>query len=594
MQGVLESEGPGGGARLPSPAPSGAGLSRLRGRFSPFDVVSVAVVAFLAFIAVYPLMRVFWRAFVDNGRLDLRPLQLVFTYPDLPVLLLNTAIVVAASSVLALVIGSVLAWINERTDARMGIVTDALPLVPFLLPPIAGAIGWVLLLSDRAGLLNALLRAGLVPFGITLTEGPLNIYSWGGLIFVYTLYGIPYVYLMMGAGLRNVDSSLEEASRISGRGLFDTMRMVTLPAVRPSLGAAILLLVWFELSLFSVPVIIGKGAGIDVLSVRIVRLLSFTYPPQIAEAIALSLIVVVALGLAWHFQNRVLAHGHHATVGGKGHKVAILRLGAWRWPARLLILGYIALAAVLPVIGLLLVALNGYWTANIKWSKLSFASFHETLWIDQITRASLGNSLMLSITGATVGMVAAAILALFVKRHGKGVARLIDGVVKVPAAIASIVLAVGFVLAFSGPPFNLNGTLLILLLAYLALYIPQGSVAADAAAAQVGHELTEASQIAGASGARTFWRVSMPLMIGGLVAGWALLFVRMVGDLTASAILAGTNNPVVGFRILEVFEGASYASLAALSTVLTLICAVVIAALLVYTRRHGAVRVNAV
>lgn len=568
-------------------------MRRALRHFSPFSALSLAVVAFLAFIAVYPLLRVVWRAFVDNGQVDLRPLQLVFTYPDLPRLLLNTGIVVLASSVIALVIGSVMAWINERTDARMGLVTDALPLVPFLLPPIAGAIGWVLLLSDRAGLLNALLRALLQPLGINLTEGPLNIYSWGGLIFVYTLYAIPYVYLLMGAGLRNVDSSLEEASRISGRGLFATMRMVTLPAVRPSLGAAILLLVWFELSLFSVPVIIGKGAGIDVLSVRIVRLLSFTYPPQVAEAISLSLIVVVALALAWYFQVRVLARGRHATVGGKGHRVASIRLGAWRWPARLLILGYIALAAVLPVIGLLLVALNGFWTPNIRWSKLSFASFHETLWVDQITRASLGNSLLLSIVGATLGMVAAAILALFVRRHGAGAARLIDAAVKMPAAIASIVLAVGFVLAFSGPPFNLNGTLLILLLAYLALYIPQGSVAADAAAAQVGRELVEASQIAGASGSRTFWRVSMPLMIGGLVAGWALLFVRMVGDLTASAILAGSSNPVVGFRILEVFEGASYASLAALSTVLTAICAVVIAALLFYTRRRGAVRVNA-
>jgi iron(III) transport system permease protein len=575
-------------------APRRPWLGDLRSGITPFNVLSVAVIFSLAFIAVYPLLRVLLRTFVNNGQLDFGPIRLIFSHPDVPHLLFNTTLIVVASSVLALVVGSIMAWINERTDARMGMVTDALPLIPFLLPPIAGAIGWVLLLSDRAGLLNAVLRGGLRWVGVDLTDGPLNIYSWSGLIFVYTLYAIPYVYLMMCAGLRNVDSSLEEQSRICGRGLFDTMRKVTLPAVRPSLGAAILLLVWFELALFSVPAIIGKGANIEVLSVRIVRLLSFTYPPQIAEAIGLSLIVVVALALAWYFQTRVLSRGRHAVVGGKGHKVAVIELGAWRWPARIVILGYIFVAAVLPVIGLLLVALNGYWTPNIRWAKLGFGSFHDVLVADQITRASLNNSLILAVTGATIGMVAAAILALFVRRSGKIAARLIDAAVKMPAAIASIVLAVGFILAFSGPPFNLNGTLLILLLAYLALYIPQGSVAADAAASQVGRELIEASQISGASGGRTFWRVSLPLMIGGLAAGWALLFVRMVGDLTASAILAGTNNPVVGFRILEVFEGASYASLAALSTVLTAISAIVIAALLVYTRRHGSVRVNTV
>jgi iron(III) transport system permease protein len=116
--------------------------------------------------------------------------------------------------------------------------------------------------------------------------------------------------------------------------------------------------------------------------------------------------------------------------------------------------------------------------------------------------------------------------------------------------------------------------------------MPQGSVAADAAASQVGRELVEASQIAGASGGRTFRRISLPLMASGLAAGWALLFVRMVGDLTVSAILAGTNNTVVGFRILEVYEGSSYAALAALSTVLTAICMVVIVALLAFTRRQ--------
>ena len=238
------------------------------------------------------------------------------------------------------------------------------------------------------------------------------------------------------------------------------------------------------------------------------------------------------------------------------------------------------------MIGLLLVALNGFWTPNIRWTALTLDSFRHILIDDQITRTALRNSLMLGLFGASIGIIAAATLALFVQRSGKGAATLIDVTIKLPAAISTIVLAVGFLLAFSGPPFNLNGTFLILLLAYLALYMPQASVVADAAAAQVGRELSEASQISGASGGRTFWRISLPLMAAGLAAGWALLFVRMIGDLTASVILAGTNNPVVGFRILEVFETASYASLAALSSVLTLVSMIVIVGLLLFTRRR--------
>jgi iron(III) transport system permease protein len=169
---------------------------------------------------------------------------------------------------------------------------------------------------------------------------------------------------------------------------------------------------------------------------------------------------------------------------------------------------------------------------------------------------------------------------------GGSIARVLDAMMKLPASISTIVLAIGFVIAFSGPPFNLNGTFLILLLAYLALYMPQASIAADAAAAQVGRELTEASRISGASGGRTLWKINLPLMIAGLAAGWALLFVRMISDLTASAILAGTSNTVVGFRILEVYLGGSFAGLAALSTMLTITSLMVIAPVLIFAKRR--------
>lgn len=563
-------------------------VTRLRSEFSVFALVSLAVVVFFALLAFYPLFRVMLRLFFNEaGEFDLAALSSIFNQDGVGLLLFNTIVVVGASAICALIVGSILAWINERTDARMGMMTDVLPLVPFLVPPIAGAIGWVLMLSDRSGLLNATFRWMLGHVGIEMETGPLNIYSWGGMIFVYTIYAVPYVYLMVSAGLKNVDSAMEEQSRICGSGLLRTMRLVTIPAVRPSLGAALMLLVWFGFALFSVPAILGRGANIEVLSVRLVNLMSFTYPPQTARAIGLGMIVIFAVGLAWFVQGRILKSGRFATVGGKGHKVNRIELGFWRVPARALVLLYILVAAVIPVVGLLLVALNGFWTPDIRWAHLNFGSFREVLFEDGQTATAIKNSLSLGIVGATVGITAAAVMALYLQRRGGTFARVLDGMIKLPASISTIVLAIGFVLAFSGSPFYLNGTYAILLLAYLALYMPQASIAADAAAAQVGRELTEASRISGASGGRTLWRVSLPLMVGGLAAGWALLFVRMISDLTASAILAGTSNSVVGFRILEVYQGGSFATLAALSTVLTLVSILVIVPVMMFSKRKA-------
>jgi len=146
---------------------------------------------------------------------------------------------------------------------------------------------------------------------------------------------------------------------------------------------------------------------------------------------------------------------------------------------------------------------------------------------------------------------------------------------------------VGFILLFAGPPFMLGGTLFILGLAYLALYYPQGAVAADNAVSQIGKELPEASAVSGAGAATTFRRIFVPLMLPGMLAGWSLLFVRMIGDLTASAILAGPRNQVVGREILDIFLGGSYAQLASLATVVTVITTGVVLVAMWASRRSA-------
>ncbi|WP_308015405.1 iron ABC transporter permease [Pseudonocardia sp. ICBG1293] len=574
---------------LAPPAPSGpppAGPRRARRRLpGPFEATTLVVATVLIGIVVVPLGRVLVRMFWVDGALTLDPVRRTLAVPDLGPLLRDTIVLVVVSSALAFVIGVGLAWLNERTDARMGLLTDALPLLPFLLPPVAGAVGWTMLLSPRAGLLNSWIRDALAPFGIELRDGPFDINSWYGLILVMAFYAVPFVFLNASAGLRNLDPALEEASRLSGAGMLRTLRRVTLPAVAPGLGAGFLLAVWFGVGMFSIPAIIGTPAGIDVISVRIVELLTFTYPPETEVAVGLSGFVVLFVGAAYWLQVRILRGGRYATVAGKGARATTIGLGAWKWPARLLVLGYVAVSTLLPIVALVLVSLNGFWTPDIAWSNLSLTAVTESVFRDATTVTALGNSLLLGVVGGLIGILGAAMIALYVARNPTALARGIDGAIKLPAAISNMVIAVGILLLLAGAPFHLTGTLLILLIGYLALYLPQASVAADAAVSGVGKELPGASAISGAGAFRTFVRIYLPLMVPGLVAGWALLFIRIVGDLTASAILAGTANPVVGFRILEVFTSGSFALLASLSTVLVLITSVVLVVVLAYTRR---------
>ncbi len=558
---------------------------RSRRRLSVFDAITLLIAALLIALVLVPLCRVLIGLFWVDGRLSFDVFVRTFAVPDLPQLIGNTVIVVVLSTIAALVIGVLLAWVSERTDARMGVLSDALPLLPFLLPPVAGAVGWTMLLSPNAGLANVAIRNVLGLVGIELESGPFDINSWYGLIWVFAVYAVPFIYMNAAASLRNFDSSLEEASRLSGASGWRTLWRVTVPSILPGIGAGALLCVWFGFGMFSIPSLIGTPAGIDLIAPRIVELLTFTYPPETDVAVGLSGFVVIFVGIAYLLQVRILRSGKNATITGKGARSQIIRLGSWKWPVRLIVLAYIAVSTLLPIFALVIVALNGYWTPNIDWAGLSLGALKTAVIDDMLTREALGNSLGLGVIGGLIGVVAAAMVALYVHRTRSALARGIDLAIKMPAAISNMVIAVGILLLLAGPPFGLSGTLLILLIGYLALYLPQASIAADAAVAGVGKELPEASAVSGASPSRTFVRVQLPLMIPGLVAGWAMLFIRMVGDLTASAILAGTGNSVVGFRILEVFNGGSYALLAALSTVLVIITGVVLAAVLAYSRR---------
>ena len=549
-----------------------------------FNVLSGALGAVCAAIVVYVVFRLTLRLFFTDGHFDADVFSRVLAYDGLSKILFDTVVVVFTSMALSLVIGAFFAWLMERTDARISWLAGLLPMFSMILLPIAGAIGWVFLLAPQAGFINALLRAFFGWFDVSFTSGPLSIYSWTGMILLYTAYMIPFAFLMISTGLRSSDPSMEEAARISGASLFQTLRHVTIPVLRPSLGAAALYIIWFGFSFFSVPVVVGTELGANVLAVEIVRLVTFTYPSDVAVAIGLSVFLVIALGTAWYFQGRILRANRHASIGGKGQRGAIVKLGKFRRWAQASLLLYVLLTFVLPLGALILVALNGYWTANISWGDLQVANLWTGATENRAAARSLSNSLSLAVIGATAAMLIAAIFSLYLRNSGTRWAMMLDGLIKLPSALSAIVIGLGFVLAFAGPPFQLGNTFAILLLCYVVLFLPQATISADAAAAQIDRQLTEASWVSGAGGGRTFLRVSLPLMIPGLVAGWGLLFVWMTGELNASIMLSGTRVPVIGFQILQIFQTGGFPVLASLALILTTINVVVLTAAYVFER----------
>lgn len=562
------------------------------GRVRPFGFAVGLLVIAVGTLVLYPLLHMLWSLFFGGSEFEQGGITAAYNDPGLVSALKNTAILIAVAGGAALIIGTALAWLNERTDARLGWVTEILPIVPLLVPPIAQAIGWVFLLAPVGGLLNGAWRSASgshEAFG----SGPINIYSMWGVVFVTAIYLVPFAYLTVSAALQNVDTSLEEASRVSGAGVWRTLWNVTVPSIRSAFATAAVLIILMTIALFSVPIIVGLQAHVDVLSTLIYRVIYQTAPPRLGEAVALSAFMFFTVQLAIVGEYLVQRRRRHATISGRSAAAVRVTLGTWRWPVRLLMVGYLMIATVAPVVGIAFVSLQGFWTSVIQWDKLSLTNYTQLFSVQSALREGLQNSLMLGVITATVLMVIAAVLTYFINSTNPISARLVNAITGLPASVPHVVIGIAFLVTLGTGPHGIGGTLTILFLAYLVVLLPQATRSAGAAFSQVGRDLWDASSMCGAGQLRSFTRILLPLMLTGLIAGWVIVFVQSFSEITASVYLSQTTNPVVGPVILQVWTDAgTFPQLAALTLIVTAIQTVVVLAVLVLRRRRVALRTH--
>jgi len=531
-----------------------------------FAGLLVALSVLVIFLVAYPLVRMFQRA---GGPLDAW-LQLL-AQPWFFGMIRDTALVVGTSAFLSLAIGALLAWINERTDAGLGPVGDALPLIPLFLPAVALAVGWVALASPEVGLLSKILE----PLGF-------QIYSGAGMVLVYVLLTVPYTYLPIAAALRSLDPSLEEAARASGAGTLRVVRTVSLPAVAPSLLSGFILATIIGAGVYSVPVIVGHGTGLDIMSVRIVRSLQNTYPVDYGTAVRLSALLFTVLLVLYYVQRTIISKQRFARMGGQAPKVARIALGRWRWPVRMLGILYILCAAVLPLAAVVYLSLQRYWQPDI---------FAPNWTLENFSVASAGgalegiqNSVVLAVGAGLVVVLAATMILTYARQSRNWVSRVANAAAKFPAVVPGSVLAVAFIFAFGGAPFKLGGTLLIMGIAFFVSFLPYAVISLEGTSAQIDGSLEDASRLCGAGQGRTFGHVVLPLLRPGILATFALVFVRIVGDLEVAVLLGTGQTPLVSALLFRVWSEGFFTQVAAVAVMMTAVSATVVVVLMWLSR----------
>ena len=498
---------------------------------------------------------------------------IMFTDRIIPKAFVNTLIISSGSTILATFLGVSLAWINARTNCPLRDYLEPYNLIPFFLSPFVGAIAWHNLGEPQTGLLNNWARDLLGIDGALI-----NIDNIWGVIWVTGIFFAPLVYLFVVGSLRRMDPSLEDSARTTGAGLVRTTMTVTLPLVMPGILSGAIIVFVTSAGEFGVPFKLSAPYGWETLTTQIFSKAvgdDANHNLGAAMSMALGLITVILI----YIQQRYIAPRSFTTVTGKGFRPNVLDLGPWRWVAFAYNLLFIAVAVVLPIICLLIVSLHPVWTGAIQWDQLTTINYVKTLfwWRPEAISAAtngIGNSLILSFGGASIAMVLALVISYMIHRtKGFGV-RLLDFLSVVPIGFPGIVLAMGVLITYIQTP--IYATLWILMLGYITRFFPYGQRNISSIMLAISEELDQSSRMAGASWLTTLRRITIPLLKPGIFAGWILLFIIFLRELSISIILftTGTETLSVGVYYLTNFENEPLTSALSMAQTVMLLIAI--------------------
>lgn len=528
------------------------------------SLVFVVLLVVLALLIVHPLGWIAFNSLHDDetGSWTLNNYAQILRSISLITPLLNSLLLATAVAVLSTLIGVPLAWLVARTDLPGQGLVRVLTLAAFVTPSFIGALGWILLAAPNSGWLNVGWRWA------TGAESALfNIYTMAGTIFVCAIYTVPYTFTMVSSALDEMPVELEDAATTLGSGLLKTMRSVTIPLVMPAVLVSFILSFIQGMTLFGVPAFLLTPGGTLVVTTKLAEFYQL-FPPALFLSAAYCMPLIAITGVLFYARRRILGRRQFTTIGGKGRAGRRIRLGRWRLPALGFALIVPMTAVILPYVAIVLVSLSRAWGRGPVPSNLTFHWYRWAIIENGETQRAIVNSLLYAGIAASFCMLIGILVAYIVERRLVRGANLIAALVTIPIIIPGIVLSVGFFSAYTRPPLNFYGTATIIIAAFVATFLPIAYSQAGSILKGISPDLERAARSVGASEGRTFASVTIPLMRGGLVAGWLLVFIPIMRELSVAIFLVSPKTNVMTTLIYNYKDGGNYEAVCAASTLL--------------------------
>lgn len=510
----------------------------------------ILLTALLLFMIVCPLVMIFAKAVIVDGRLDFLSVWQTLKADGNLEMIGNSLLLGVLVVIVSAVIAAPLAYLFSRTGFARYRFFDIIFMIPFMTPPYIASMGWILFMQKR-GLLQQFVPA--------MAGSEKWFFSLGGLVIVMSLHVFPFMLTMLKNAMLNIPSSLEESGAVFGAGFARRLYKIFLPLISGNYAIGALLVFVKTIAEYGTPATLGKRFGFEVFTTEIHRYATVA-PIQFGKSATLASVLIGVCLVMWMLQNYITLRKSYNLVGGKGSRFAQIRLPlivkvlAWTYIVMVLIL-----AIGIPyfsIISTSLIKLRGYGFAA---GNFTFAHYIELFTENTKGVSAIKNSLLLATASASICAVLGTVLVLAIRGSDSKLKKIVEAIGLLPEMLPSIVLVIGIML-FWNQIYNilpLYNTLGILVLAYVVLFLPYTVQYVTSSFTQISESLMAAGRVFGGSPFYIFRKITLPLIIKGVATGWMMTFIIAFRELVTASLIAPPNTLVVSTYIMREFEQGS-------------------------------------
>ncbi len=471
-----------------------------------------------------------------------------------------------ATSMISWPTAILLAWILGRTDIPKKNWIEFQFWLSFFLPSLSVVMGWIVLIDPSFGLLNQALRK--LPF-INTATGPLNIYTFWGLVWVHLgQNAIAIKTILLIPAFRNLDATMEEASRLSGAGVKGTLRHVVVPLMVPSIIITALLGFVRLWQSFETELVLGIPQGFYVYGTKIYDLVNAEIPEYGAATVLASSVLFITLPFMI-LQRQFSVRRSYETVTGR-YKAQPTPLGRAKWPVFAIVMGIALFVAILPIISVTVgtfMKVFGYVNMEHPWTLAHW----KRILHDPVFLLSVKNTFLIAGGAAVVGVIIKSLIAYILVRTQFRVRAILDVMTWLPQSLPGMLMGLGVlwvVLTLFKP---LYGTISLLILVTVTSGMTVGVQIIKSNMLQLGAELEEASWLSGASWFYTMRRVMIPLLAPVLALIATMNFVGASRDVSNIILLTAGETRTLALLQLDYMVAPDWESATVVAVVMIII-----------------------